>query len=475
MADHPDTQSRRAFLRNAGVGAAAVIAAGPLATTAAAAQPIGHGPLLLKSSQKTLNVAFIGTLSPQLKTLEAAFKKQHPDVTLNINAIQAPDWDGFFTKLLTLIAGNQPVDMAYVATEGVQQFASKGLSVPIDDYVMRDKAQLAEYFADVHPALVESMMYNGHLYQLPIDFNAVDMYYNPSLIKKAGHSIPTADWSKDDFYKLSKAITNKSTKTFGYGWPVRLWGSWTPWLDVSGGDLLEFGRYGGSSSIWSTFYKNDPLAKGRGGGIKWGMPTVNSPAAVDALTFMTELTQEGIAPVPDISGGGALQGIFAANKIGMTPGGGFWAGGLHSAGMTRNTFDVTYWPGWRERRTHFGTAGYVILKSAADKDLAWEFNKFAVSTPAMTIDLQGNGTTPTRRSMLTAQRYAPTGPSHWSVYYPTLDRAGTRALPAPPYYNQMATIFDKYTTLAVTRGMKVKQALDNMQHDLENVYNNSQI
>ena len=42
---------------------------------------------------------------------------------------------------------------------------------------MSDKASLQQYFSDVHPVLIESMMYEGHLYELPIDFNAGNMFF----------------------------------------------------------------------------------------------------------------------------------------------------------------------------------------------------------------------------------------------------------------------------------------------------------
>jgi len=470
--------SRQEVLKKAGLGVAGALAAGALDVPRALAAEPRRAPMVLGRAQKTLHIALNGTLSPQVKNEVADFERKNPGVKLNVTTIQTADWDSFFTKVLTLIAGNQPLDLTYVATEGVQEFAAKGLSVPIDAYVAKDKSQLMEYFADVHPTLVEAMMYNGHLYQLPCEFNAVDMYFNPSLLKAAGFGAPAASWTKDQFYKMAKALVKKSGKqtvTYGYGWPIRLWGSWTPWIDVAGGDLLTFGRYPGGSAIWDTFYKDDPRAKGRSGGIKWGAPTANSSAALDALSFVVDLTKEGIAPVPDITGGNALQGFFAGNKIGMTPGGGFWAGGLHAAGMTEKTFNAQYWPTWRDPRTAFGTGGYAILKTAADKDLAWEFCKYSISKPALTFQLAGNDSTAARKSMMTAQRYAPTGPTNWDVFYPTLDRAGTRPIPAPSYYQQLNTIFTKYTSLAVTRGMTPKQALDGMQRDLESQFNSGGI
>ena len=112
----------------------------------------------------------------------------------------------------------------------------------------------------------------------------------------------------------------------------------------------------------------------------------------------------------------------------------------------------------------------MILKSSQVHDAAWEFCKFFASKEAMEIELAGNGTTPTRRSMMTAARYASTGPAHWQVFYPTLDHSGTRAMPAPTYYNPESNALDKYTTLAIGGSMSPKRALDGLQGELERLY-----
>jgi len=469
------TYSRRDVLKTAALGAAATMSAGALAATAT---PLSAGARSLPaiSRQQKVTLRVVGQLDQNTKKLTAMFEQLHPDITLDYINVQAPDWDSLFTKLLTMVAGGQAPDVITVATEGVQQFAAHKLVVPLDSYVQRDKAALAEFFADVHPALVEAMMYKGSLYELPTDFNAVDMYYDPILFAQAGIARPADNWTKDDFYKIAKALTKKKgslTTTFGYGWVVRLWGSWTPWIHVNGGDLLSFGRAAGGSWLWDTFYKGDARANGRGGGLQWGVPTANIASNIEALQFMLDLINDGITPVPTVNGGGALQGFFASKQLAMTPGGGFWAGGLSSAGMKPTQFDVQFWPKWKTQRTHFGTAGKMIMQSSSNKDAAWEYLKFYASLPAMTIELNGNGTTPTRRSMMTSARYAPTGPNHWQVFYDTLDHSGTRAMPAPSYYNAMSNVLDKYTTLACGGSSSAKDALDGMQQELETLYASS--
>ena len=79
----------------------------------------------------------------------------------------------------------------------------------------------------------------------------------------------------------------------------------------------------------------------------------------------------------------------------------------------------------------------------------------------------GNVTTPGRKSLMTAERYATTGPKNWSVFYDTLtEHPDTAPIPAPPYYNALATALNQRTTQAISSG-NAKAALDGMQSDLE--------
>ena len=68
---------------------------------------------------------------------------------------------------------------------------------------------------------------------------------------------------------------------------------------------------------------------------------------------------------------------------------------------------------------------------------------------------------------MTAERYAETGPKNWSVFYDTLTKhPDTAPIPAPPYYNAMATALNQRTTQAISSG-NAKAALDGLQSDLE--------
>jgi ABC-type glycerol-3-phosphate transport system substrate-binding protein len=301
------------------------------------------------------------------------------------------------------------------------------------------------------------------------------MYYNTKLFKDAGLEAPASDWDKDTFLKYAQAITKKNdkgeTEVFGYAWTNRLWGSWMPWIFVNNGGLLTEEKAPGGEWMWDTFYKDDEAAKGRGGGYRWLKAKANEPAIVEALEFMVMMTKEGIAPSIELGGGATLQGFFTDGKLGMTPAGGFWSGGLHNAGLAADAFDVQLFPKWKSQRHQFGTGGKWLAAGSKSPDVGWQYLKVEISKEGM----EGNGiftpfvlTTPSRRSMCNAERFAVSGPKNWAVFYDTLDKhPDTGPIPAPVQSNPMTQAFVKYTGLAMTFEMTPKEALDTLQTELE--------
>lgn len=459
LAQAPRRLSRKSFLKVTGSGLAGAALLG--------AAGCGSGG----TTEGTLRIALFGSRSDAERRAELIplFRNKFPKANIEYIPVQGKDWEEFFSKILTQLAAGDPPDIIFVATEGTQLFAAEGIATPIDDYVKRDKEEMREYFSDVHPTLVEAMMYEGNLYQLPIDYNAANMYYNTQLLQEAGFERPDPEWTKDDFYNIASKF--RGGDVAAYNWVNRLWGSWTPWIYANDSNLLTEARAPGGGWVWDTFYKDDPAAEGRGGGWRWPEPKANDPANVEALEFMLDLQRENLAPKPDLGGGDSLQGFFANAKIAMTPGGGFWAGGLKAAGMEPGSYDVQLFPKWKNQRHLFGVVGYMITEASQNKDLAWEYVKFLTSKEAMNIELEGNFSTPTRKSMMTEKRYSDTGPENWEVFYDTLtEHPDTAPIPAPPEANPMTTLFTKYTSEAVTGIKTAKEALDNMQNDLEELY-----
>ncbi len=419
----------------------------------------------------SLSIAIMGTAADAAARQRVidAFAKVHPEIKVKVQAIQASDWKDFFTKILTMVAAGTPPDVVYVATEGAQLFAEK-LAHPLDDYLRRDAADMKEYFADVHPSLVEAFMYKGSLFQLPIDWNAANMYYNTSALQQAGLERPADNWTQVDFRNTLAAMRKARPQDFTpYYWTNRLFGGVVPWLYANDTSFLKESKSTGGEWLWDSFYAQDPSRGLRSGGYQWLEPNADDPRVYESFDYLRGLVKDGLGVRPEEGGGNSLVGLFASNRIGMTPAGGYWVEGLHEAGMKEDDFDVQFFPRWRTQRHQFGTAGYAIMKTAKDKDAAWEWLKFASSLEAMRLVFPTPNTTPARRSMVNEQLYAGRGPKHWKVFYDTLDKFPTTGpIPAPPQQAAVETALMKNVSLAVSGDEnQLKQALDSMQRDLE--------
>ncbi|UED83893.1 extracellular solute-binding protein [Streptomyces profundus] len=453
--------SRRALLRYGAYGATAAGVAASWDRLTGADIP-GRGG-------DALTVATLGaSIDPAAqRVLREGFERLHPEIKVRLIPVQATDWPDFFAKILTQIAAGTAPDVVYVATEGVQLFA-ENLGVALDDRVRRDADELREYFADVHPALVESMMYEGSLYQLPVEFNAADMYLNTSVLGGAGLELPAADWTRDEFTALLRELRSAGGSGLTpYYWTNRLWGGVVPWLFVNDTNILSESKAPGGRWLWDEFYPAD-LAAGRGGGYRWTTPQATSAPVAEVYDYLTELIQEGLCSRPEGGGGNNLVGVFSTGRVGVTPAGGFWAGGLHEAGMDPAGYDVRFFPRWRSQRHQFGGAGYALLRTSNKPDEAWEFIKYSVRTEVLEALFQANQTTPARRSMVDAARYRETGPAGWRTFYDTLDAfPDTGPIPAPPRVTEVELALTKHTSTALSSPGSVRSALRAMQNDLE--------
>ena len=414
-----------------------------------------------------LNIAINGTAQDAAANqgLIDAFSRLHPDIKVRIVPIQGADWSDFFAKILTLVAAGTPPDVVMVATEGTQLFAER-LAHPLDEFVSRDKEEMREFFEDVHPSLIEAFMYQGNLFQLPLSWNAANMYFSSKAMERAGLDYPREDWTWDDFHGYLRQMRKASTGSFRpFFWTNRLWGGVVPWLYSNDTSFLKPSRYAGGEWLWKEFY---PDQKGRSGGYRWTEPNAEDPKVLEAFEFLQGLVAENLGSSPVQGGGNELVSRFGSGVIGMTPSGGYWVHGLNQAGMKRDDYDVAFFPKGRTQQHQFGTAGYAIMRASKRKDAAWEWLKFCVSKEGLAIAQKNPDSNSARRSHNT-ELYQGTGPKHWKVFYETLDKFPTTApVPAPPQEAAVETALIKNVLGAVTGSQaNVKRALSTLQRDLE--------
>lgn len=415
----------------------------------------------------SLSIAILGTNQDAAarQSLVDAFTARHPDISVRLQAVQGTDWADFFAKILTMVAAGTPPDVCVVATEGAQLFAER-LAEPLDEFIKRDAAQVQDYFDDVHPSLIEAFMYKGSFYQMPIDFNAANMYFNTEAMRRAGVPYPAADWTHQDFLAMARQMRQAAGSGFvPFYWTNRLWGGIVPWLYINDTSFLTEKKSPGGEWLWDRFY---PDHKGAySGGFLWEGSNASDPRVAESFEFVRALVEEGLGTSPAQGGGNELVGQFSGGSIGMTPAGGFWVQGLSEAGLTPQDYDVAYFPKWRTQRHQFGAAGYAILRTSERKDEAWEWVKFCTSREGMQLAFPSPNTTPTRRSMCNEALYSQKGPAHWKVFYDTLDQLPCAPIPAPPQQAAVETALIKNVLGAVTgSAAALPAALERLDEDL---------
>ncbi|MFP5416016.1 MAG: ABC transporter substrate-binding protein [Actinomycetes bacterium] len=450
--------SRRAVLGLAGLGVLG----------AAVSWPRLSGADIPGRGQDALTVALFGTQQDALarQKLVEGFQRKHPSIPVRIVAIQGQDWSEYFAKILTMIAAGTPPDVVTVATEGTQLFASR-LAHPIDEYVMRDADEMQEYFDDVHPALIESFLYKGNLFQLPDNFNAANVFYNTQALERAGMGRPDDNWNLDDFFTLARAMKGGAPNSFlPYFWNNRLWGGVVPWLYINDTSFLTEEKAAGGDWVWRRFYPNEAP---RGGGFLWENADALNDRTVESFSVLQRMVSEGLAANPAQGGGNELVALFSTGQVGMTPAGGFWVRGLAEAGVANDEYDVTFFPQMRGQRHQFGAGGYAIMETSPRKDEAWEWLKYAVSVEGMRIAHPLPDSSLPRRRLNDELYGGGTGPRNWQVFYDTLDKfPSTGPMPAPPQQAAVESALIKNVVTTITSGPDgVRRGLETMQRDLE--------
>lgn len=400
---------------------------------------------------QSLNIAY-WNYGPAAETGNQAiadgFMAENPDATVTLTPVAGDNWGGYYANLATLIASGEKPDLAFTASEGIKFLSQNGLVVPINEYLDTDPdAQAIQ--DDIAPELLQSFAVEGEITALPNGWNNMVVYYNTAVFDAAGVAYPETDWTWDDF-KATAAALSKDTNgdgtndQYGFTWASNeIFPGILPWVANAGGNLV-----------------NDDVTEA----------TADSAPVVEAVSFLKGLIDEGIAPAPSPMGD-----VFTAFQNGSVAmfGAGRWPSATFlPAGFT--DWDIQLYPTGETYQTVAGAAGYAILTSAADPDLAWELQKYTAS-PEIQDSLIGTpeaprDAIPTTRS--TAEKTVEAGipPANGGLFYGSVDDyPALTPFPAPAKYSEYEATVLRYTQLIFAGEVSVEDGLAQLQADLSAV------
>jgi multiple sugar transport system substrate-binding protein len=283
----------------------------------------------------TLTVWAMGNEGVKLKDLADAFVKDNPGVTVNVTPV---DWGQAVAKLQTAIAGHQTPDVSQMGTDMMGQFAATGALEPVPA-----NFQASTFFDSAW----NTNIVNGTVVGVPWYVETRLLYYRTDVAEKAGITAPPATW--DDLMAMARAMQSKGGATWGISLGTQNWQEYLPFLWSNGGDVMDAS----------------------------GAFQINSPQAVEALTYYNSFFTEGLSPksVPE---GFDITPAFVAGTHPMFFSGPWHLGLIKSAGGAGFDAKWTIAPmPKKESSTSFlGGSNLVVYKDSANKDLAWAFVQY---------------------------------------------------------------------------------------------------
>src|SRR6516165_343659 len=153
-------------------------------------------------------------------------KTSNPQVTVQWSVMQWPD---IRRRLLAGFTAGNPPSVSEVNPDWVAEFAQKGLLEPLTSYISRDGSSMGFPSDWDEEALIPARI-NGTYYAVPLHYTCALLFYNKTLLDKAGFPNPPKTW--DDFLQVAKAVTTKDV--WGYApnsdEELALW----PWFTQNG-------------------------------------------------------------------------------------------------------------------------------------------------------------------------------------------------------------------------------------------------
>ncbi|MFY9889193.1 MAG: ABC transporter substrate-binding protein [Streptosporangiaceae bacterium] len=193
-----------------------------------------------------------------------AFEKAYPKIKVNLVSASTDTDTNRATLATTISGGSSTPDVFMGDVIWPAQFGAHQLAVPLSNYLP------ASYFAKFAPGLIQGATYKGKVYGSPLFEDQGFLYYRKDLLAKYHMSVPTT-W--EQLESDAKTIQAKNGIKYGFVWE---------------GDSYE--------GLTCNFMEYLTDAGGTATNSGYTKASLNSPAAVKAVTFMRSLITSGVTP-----------------------------------------------------------------------------------------------------------------------------------------------------------------------------------
>jgi ABC-type glycerol-3-phosphate transport system substrate-binding protein len=280
----------------------------------------------------------------QALTIREISEEFYKDTGIKVRC-DAMSWGDAHSKYLTSIAGGVAPDIGTIGLTWGAEFGDLGSMVDLREAYPAEIASMKE---SVFKGLWDSIEHNEKIYGIPFDMTEYVVYYRNDIVSK-----PPQTW--DEMRNLLTDLA-KSGKGMLFDWGSLSWIGYSPFLWQAGGD----------------YYSKD-----------YGEVTIDSPQAVSAMIFFTELYKKYNVPKTKIP----LEQGMRTGDFPIAISGNWEIDSLRLlAPEISGKWSIATLPqGPNGKKTAFiGGRIMGIFSQSKHKDAAWKFLKYLFSQEAQT-------------------------------------------------------------------------------------------
>jgi multiple sugar transport system substrate-binding protein len=122
---------------------------------------------------------FTGGDGPFMKQLVDKFNGEHPNIKITMNVYE---WIDYYQKVPAAVSTGNGPDLGIMHVDSLATNAARGVILPLDDLAKSLDLDEAAFSAPVWQAGV----YNNKRYGIPLDVHPLGMFYNKTVLQKAG-------------------------------------------------------------------------------------------------------------------------------------------------------------------------------------------------------------------------------------------------------------------------------------------------
>ena len=193
-----------------------------------------------------------------------AFEKKYPNIHVTLTSAPTNTDTNRATLATEISGGSATPDVFMGDVIWPAQFGAHQLAVPLSDYLPKS------YWDQFASGLVQGASYKGKVYGSPLFEDQGFMYYRKDLLSKAGLQPPTT-W--EQLESEAKTLVSKGLVKYGFVWQGASYEGLTC-------NFMEYLTSAGGTATNSDYTK----------------ASLDSPAAVKAVTFMRSLITSGATP-----------------------------------------------------------------------------------------------------------------------------------------------------------------------------------